>query len=179
MGYRAYVKIVKNDGSVIEYHNVYILQTQSGFRISHDANFSDEDFIPFESLNVSACRKENPNAGCFISTAVYQFQNNPEINLGILKEFRDNTMRTKSVTTKLIDLYYRISPPIAEHLSTNKIQSEFVKKYYIDSSVKLIIKMKNAEISGNKFLSLIYETCIYVTYTLGLLTSWILFKITR
>lgn len=179
MGYREYVKIVKNDGSVIEYHNVYILQASNGFRISHDENFSDEDFIPFESLNEAACRKENPNTGCFISTAVYQFQNNPEINLGFLKDFRDNTMRTKSLTNKLIDLYYRISPPIAKHLSSNKIQSEFVKKYFIDSSVKLIIKMNNAEITGNKFLSWIYETGIYVMYSLGILTSWILFKMTR
>ena len=179
MAHRQYVKLIFKDGSVREYHNVYIKETSHGFRISHNQNYSDEDFIPFNSLNNSACRKANPNEGCFISTAVYQFHINPEINLNILKDFRDDTMRTKSLTNKLIDIYYDVSPPIAKYLSTNKNQSEFIKTFFIDTSVNLIQKMNYAKMNGHKFISYFYEMSIYVIYSIGLLTSWILFKISR
>jgi hypothetical protein len=177
MGYRAYVKVVFRDGREREYHNVYIKQTGAGFYISKYEDFSDEDFIPATSIDESACRKANP--GCFISTAVYHSSDNPEINLRVLKDFRDHTMLNKPLTNCMVELYYRVSPPIADYLRTNKTQSEFIKRHFIDSSVKLINKMNDAKISGDKFLSWIYESCIYVIYSLGLFTSWVLFKTRR
>lgn len=179
MVYQEYIKLIKKDGSIKEYYNVYIKQTPSGFRISQYENYSGKVFIPFSSLNESACRKANPNAGCFISTAVYQFQSNPELNLRILKDFRDHTMGSKPLTNSMVKLYYRTSPPIADYLRTNRTQSEFIKKHFIDNSVKLIQKMNDAKISGNKFLAWIYESCIYIIYSLGLFTSWVLFKTRR
>lgn len=179
MGYRTYVKVVFKDGRTRTYNNVYINQTSSGFYISDYSDYRNEDFIPMSSIDQSACRKANPDSGCFISTAVYNFSPNPELNLKILRDFRDNTMLNKSLTSKMVELYYHISPPIADYLVENKTQSEFIKKHFIDNSVKLIQKMKNAEILGNKFLSWMYESCVYVIYTSGLFISWILFKIRR
>lgn len=179
MAHREYVKLIFNDGSEKEYSNVYIKETAQGFRISHNQNFSDEDFIPFSNLNKSACKKANPNEGCFISTAVYQFHTNSEVNLNILRNFRDNTMRSKSLTNKLIDIYYDVSPPIAKHLSTNKNQSGFIRKFFIETSVNLIEKMNNSKIENHKFVSYIYEMCIYAIYSIGILLSWILYKISR
>lgn len=177
MAYRAHIKIVLKDGTIKEYWDVYIKQSDSGFRISKQENFSNEEFIPMSSINTSACRRENPSEGCFISTAVYQFHDNPEINLRYLRDFRDNTMRSKPLTNKMVELYYRISPPVAEHLCENKKQSDFIKTCFIDSSVKLIQKMDTAKKLDNKYISWIYELLIYITYSFGLFTSWVLSKI--
>lgn len=179
MAYREYVKIIFNDGTERVYHDVYVKESSNGFRISDYSDFSNEDFIPYSNLNESECKKANPNEGCFISTAVYHFQNNPEPNLRILKDFRDHTMRNRLFANKMIKLYYNISPPIANYLCTNRTQSEFIKKYFIDNSVLLIQKMNNARNSGKKLSSLIYESSIYLIYSFGLFTSWILFKARR
>jgi hypothetical protein len=53
--------------------------------------------------------------GCFIATAAYGTPMSEEIQ--ILRVFRDECMLTNPVGEALVDIYYRVSPPVAEFIT--------------------------------------------------------------
>ena len=58
---------------------------------------------------------DEPAPGCFIATAAYRTPMAGEIE--ILREFRDEYLLTNPVGQALVDVYYRVSPPIAEFIT--------------------------------------------------------------
>jgi len=56
-----------------------------------------------------------PSAGCFIATAAYGAPMAEEIQ--ILRQFRDEYLLTNPLGQALVDLYYSVSPPIAEFIT--------------------------------------------------------------
>jgi len=65
---------------------------------------------------ITANFEEEPAGGmCFIATAAYGTPMAEEI--GILREFRDGYLLTNPLGQALVDLYYRVSPPMAEFIN--------------------------------------------------------------
>jgi hypothetical protein len=59
--------------------------------------------------------EEPSGGGCFVATAAYGTPMAGEIE--ILREFRDEYLLTNPVGQALVDLYYRVSPPMAEFIT--------------------------------------------------------------
>ena len=111
-------------------------------------------------------REEKPGL-CFISTAVYG--TGSEASLELLKEFRDDLMLS-SMGRKLVNWYYRISPPIAQRIVESE-KSKTIIRYIVDLSVTLI-KRRNTE--SRHVLKVAYTVLTVQTYVFGCMVAKIL-----
>jgi hypothetical protein len=66
-----------------------------------------------------------PLGSCFIATAVYGSPNHP--NVMALKNFRDNHLSTNFIGRYFVRWYYKISPPVAEHLKHSPLKASVVR----------------------------------------------------
>jgi hypothetical protein len=62
---------------------------------------------------------------CFIATAVYGTQMTREIN--ILRNWRDDSLMKTSYGKKSVNVYYKLSPPIAYYISKNETRKKFIR----------------------------------------------------
>jgi hypothetical protein len=74
----------------------------------------------------------------FIATAVYGSENAPEVL--ILRRFRDDILLSSMFGRLLINIYYRVSPPIARLLGSNS----FLRRLVLKSVVHPIARMLSA-----------------------------------
>jgi len=75
--------------------------------------------------NYSIIAAFNFTTGCFIATAAYGTPMADDIQ--VLREFRDGYMLTNPVGETLVDIYYRISPPIAEFIAEHPSLKSIVR----------------------------------------------------
>jgi len=82
-----------------------------------------------DNYSITAHFEEEPSepsgGACFIATAAYGTPMAEEIE--ILREFRDEYLLTNPLGQALVDLYYRVSPPIAEFITEHPSLKPIVK----------------------------------------------------
>jgi hypothetical protein len=74
--------------------------------------------------------------GCFIATAAY---GSPAAEqLDVLREFRDGVLLESGAGSQLVDLYYRLSPPIADLISGSSFVRTLVRGLLVDPVVWVV-----------------------------------------
>jgi hypothetical protein len=74
-------------------------------------------------------------SGCFIASATYGTPMAGEIQ--VLRNFRDITLEAHLVGRKLIRIYYRLSPRIAEKIADNQLRKRFMR-IVLDPFIKFL-----------------------------------------
>jgi hypothetical protein len=68
-----------------------------------------------EIINELSEPVESSSDGCFIATAAYSTSRHPDLTT--FRQFRDRELLSNAFGQKLVKLYYKISPSIANHIS--------------------------------------------------------------
>jgi hypothetical protein len=100
-----------------------VAEPVSGFQFTHwsgDVNTiadvdAAETTITMDSSYSIIANFSGTSLRCFIATAAYDTPLAEEI--GILRDFRDEYLLTNPTGQALVDVYYRVSPPIAEFIT--------------------------------------------------------------
>jgi hypothetical protein len=78
-----------------------------------------------------------PSGGmCFIATAAYGTSTARQLD--VLREFRDDVLLENAIGSRLVDLYYQVSPPIAEFISEHSFVRTLVRELVIDPIVWVV-----------------------------------------
>jgi len=86
--------------------------------------------------NFQIIEEEEPPGGCFIATAAYGTSTAEQLD--VLREFRDGVLLESTVGSQLVDLYYQLSPPIADFMSENSFVRTLVRELLVDPVVWLV-----------------------------------------
>ena len=74
--------------------------------------------------------------GCFIATAAYGTDTARQLD--ILREFRDDILLPSTLGARLVSLYYKISPPLADFISQHEVLRTAVRVGFVDPIVKIL-----------------------------------------
>jgi hypothetical protein len=94
--------------------------------------------MPAQNVVVTATFQVASNGGgaCFIATAAYGSPTAEQID--VLREFRDGVLLESAVGSRFVDLYYRLSPPIADFISGSSFLRTLVRELLVDPVVWVV-----------------------------------------
>jgi hypothetical protein len=101
-------------------------------------------------INTNPTIRATKNQGCFIATAAMNSEIHPHVQF--LREYRDKILLRsshKEQFEKLLDWYYKFSPPIAEAMNKDKnlkTVMKYVVVYPIILSLKILLKLLGNEL---------------------------------
>jgi hypothetical protein len=78
---------------------------------------------------------QTPGGLCFIATAAYGTSTAKQLD--VLRDFRDGVLLKSTVGSRLVDLYYQVSSPIADFISEDTFVRTLVRELMIDPIVWL------------------------------------------
>lgn len=78
------------------------------------------------------------SGGCFIATACYGSYSSPDVL--VLRRFRDQVLLTKLPGRVFVSIYYFVSPPLADFISSHDRLKKIVRVVLIDPVVNIIRK---------------------------------------
>ena len=79
----------------------------------------------YDTHTFSLKRKGSGGDNCFIATAAFGSYFDPSVK--ILRDFRDKFLFTNHVGQSFVNWYYKVSPPIADFISTREIMKTIVR----------------------------------------------------
>jgi polyhydroxybutyrate depolymerase len=74
--------------------------------------------------------------GCFIATAAYGTPTAKQLD--VLRAFRDDVLLKSTPGSQLVDLYYKVSPPIADFISEHNVVRTLVRELLVDPIVRVL-----------------------------------------
>jgi uncharacterized repeat protein (TIGR02543 family) len=95
--------------------------------------------MPAQNAVVTATFQVASNGGggvCFIATAAYGSPTAEQLD--VLREFRDGALLESAVGSQFVDLYYRLSPPIADFISGDSFLRTLVRELLVDPVVWVV-----------------------------------------
>jgi polyhydroxybutyrate depolymerase len=104
--------------------NTYIASTTINMNGNYSVTANFEETAP------------SGGGGCFIATAAYGTPTAKQLD--VLREFRDDVLLKSTVGSRLVDFYYRTSPPIADFISEHSVVRTLVRELLIDPIVWVV-----------------------------------------
>jgi polyhydroxybutyrate depolymerase len=103
-----------------------------------DDRYAAETAITMEgSYVITASFEERPSGGmCFIATAAYGASTAEPLH--VLREFRDDVLIESTIGSRLVDVYYQVSPTIAEFISEDTFMRTLVRELLIDGRIRVM-----------------------------------------
>lgn len=93
--------------------------------------------MPAQNVVVTAnFQVPSTGGGCFIATAAYGSPTAEQLD--VLREFRDGVLLESAAGSQLVDLYYRLSPPIAGFISGSSFLRTLVRELLVDPVVWVV-----------------------------------------
>lgn len=110
-----HVELITEEGERIERGDAHLRYSAELFLLSDDPEFPESETEVFPKADLHRAHIDQHHSACFITTAVADESE----TLSTLRGFRDDAMTPTLVGGALVDLYERISPPIAATLSAH------------------------------------------------------------